>query len=52
MLGSVASTPDVAVQLATDRGLVSYMQIRNLGDVVLSFRKGVTQISYNLTELF
>jgi hypothetical protein len=52
LFGSVASTPGIAAQLATDRGLVSPKQLRNLRDVVLGFHKAVNLISFNLAEVF
>ena len=48
LFGSVASTPGITAQLATDRGLVSSKQLRNLRDVVLGFHKALNLISFNL----
>ena len=52
LFGSIASTPGIAAQLATDRGLVSPKQLRNLRDVVLGFHKAVNLISFNLADVF
>ena len=52
LFSSVASTPGITSQLATDRGLVSSKQLRNLRDVVLGFHKAVNLISFNLAEVF
>lgn len=52
LFGSVASTPGIAAQLATDRGLVASKQSGNLRDVVLGFHKAVNLISFNLAEVF
>ena len=52
MFGSVASTPGIATQLATDSGLVASKQSGNLRDVVLGFHKAVNLISFNLAEVF
>jgi hypothetical protein len=48
----IASTPNITVQLATDRGLVASKQLGNLRDVVLGFHKAVNLISFNLAEVF
>ena len=48
----IASTPSIAAQLATDRGLVASKQSGNLRDVVLGFHKAVNLISFNLAEVF
>ena len=37
LFGFIASTPGIAAQLASDRGLVASKQLRNLRDVVLGF---------------
>ncbi len=52
MFGSVASTPRIAAQIATDRGLVTSEQFGNLRDVVLDFHKAMNLISFNLAEVF
>ena len=52
LFGSVASTPGIAAQLATDRGLVASKQSGNLRDVVLGFHEAVNLISFNLAEVF
>ena len=52
LFGFIASTPGIATQLATDRGLVSSKKLRNLRDVVLGFHKAVNLISFNLAEVF
>ena len=52
LVGSVASTPGIAAQLATDRGLVASRRSGNLRDVVLGFHKAVNLISFNLAEVF
>jgi hypothetical protein len=52
MFGFIASTPGIAAQLATDRGLVASKQLGNLRDVVLGFHKAVNLISFNLAEVF
>ena len=52
LFGFIASTTGIAAQLATDRGLVSSKQLRNLSDVVLGFHKAVNLISFNLVEVF
>ena len=51
LFGSVASTPGIATQLATNRGLVSSKQSGNLRDVVPGFHKAVDLISLNLDEV-
>ena len=52
LFGFIASTPGIAAQLATDRGLVSTKQLGNLRDVVLGIQKAVYLISFNLAEVF
>ena len=52
LFGSVASTPSIAAQLATDRGLAASKQSGNLRDVVLGFLRAVNLISFNLAEVF
>lgn len=49
---SVASTPVITAQLATDSGLVSSKQLGNLRDFVLGFHKAVKLISFNLAKVF
>ena len=52
LFGFIASTPSIATQLATDRGLDSSKQSGNLRDVVPGFHKAVDLISFNLDEVF
>ena len=52
LFGFIATTPCIATQLATDRGLVSSKQSGKLSDVVLGFHKAVSLISFNLAEVF
>jgi hypothetical protein len=52
LFGSVASTPGIAAQLATDRGLVSYKLSGNLRDVLLDIHMAVNLISFILDEVF
>ena len=52
LFGFIASTPGIAAQLATDRGLVASKQSGNLRDVVLGIHKAVNLISFNLAEVF
>ena len=52
LFGSAASTPGIATQLATNRGLVSGQRSGNLRDVVLGVHKAVSLMSFNLAEVF
>lgn len=52
LFGSVASTPGITAQLATDRELVSSKHSDNLRDVVLGIHMAVNLISFNLAEVF
>jgi len=48
----VVSTPGIAAQLATDRGIVASKQSGKLPDVVLSFHQAINLISFNLAGVF
>ena len=52
LFSSVASTPGIATQLATDHELASFNQLGNLRDVVLGFHKTGNLVSFNLAEVF
>ena len=52
LFGSVASTPGITTQLATDHELASFNQLGNLRDVVLGFHKTGNLVSFNLAEVF
>ena len=52
LFGSVASTPGIAAQLATDHGLVVSKQLGNFRDVVLGVHNSVNLISFNPAEVF
>ena len=52
LFGSIASTPSIAAQLATDRGLAASKQSSNRLYFVLGFHKADNLVPLNLPEVF